>query len=622
MGLDAETSAAVEGVVAHEDELHDTLMSSTLFRRVDWDEAAIREIAGEFETVVVKGDEVVMRRGEPSDDLFLVVSGRLRVVLELAGGGETVLAEHGRGETVGEVGLITGDPRTATVYAIRDSILARLPRASFQALCRRHPEVMMERFAGGILRSLVRDAHRERGAPSEFRGSITLVAAEAGVELEELSEALRPHLAAIGPTTVLTSSRSRAALGGDSAGDEPLRSEDEAKLVRWLGVQEREYRFVVYCADRASTAWSAQCIRQADNVVFVARSSAVPSGVSEWAAAGQSHRLTSLVLVHDDGVVRPGAAAAWSAAFGTPNVFHVRDRNEADVARLARLLARKGVALVIGGGGARMFAAVGVARALAESGCPIDTVCGVSAGAMLGGLLAMGLSVDELLSRCAAAARRVDYTIPIYALTTGKNWSATLEQLFGETQIEDLLLPFSCTSVNLSTAELLVHDRGSLLHAVRASTAIPGIIPPVWHEGDLLVDGGLMNNLPLEIAHARPGVGRMLAVSVSPERQRAVREPFGYHVSGWRGVGTQLLRRTRRGMPTAMDLLTQAMLVADTKSKRSATQLADFIFAPPALGYSLMDWQHFAAIAQSGYRYATELLLDDDVRQAILGAQA
>jgi predicted acylesterase/phospholipase RssA/CRP-like cAMP-binding protein len=622
MGLDAERSAAVEAVAAHEDELRDALMTSALFGRADWDEAAIREIAGEFETIVVKGDEVVMRRGEPSDNLLLVVSGRLRVVLELADGGETVLAEHGRGETVGEIGLITGDPRTATVYAARDSILARLPRASFQALCRRHPELMMERFAGGMLRRLVRDAHRERDAPSEFRGSITLVAAEAGIELEGLSEALRPHLATIGATTVLTSSRSRAALGEDSGGDEPLRSEDEAKLVRWLGAQERVHRFVVYCADKTSTPWSAQCIRQADHVVFVARSSAVPSEVFEWAAVGQSHRLTSLVLIHDDGVVRPGAAAAWSAACGTPNVFHVRDRSDADVARLARLLAREGVALVIGGGGARVFAAVGVARVLTESGCPIDTVCGVSAGAMLGGLLAMGLSVDELLSRCAAAARRVDYTIPIYALTTGKNWSATLEELFGETQIEDLLLPFCCTSVNLSAAELLVHDRGSLLHAVRASTAIPGIIPPVWHEGDLLVDGGLMNNLPIEIAHSRLGVGRMLAVSVSPERQRAVREPFGYHVSGWRGVGVQLLRRTRRGMPTAMDLLTQAMLVADTKSKRSATQLADFIFTPPAGGYSLMDWQHFAAIAQSGYRYATELMLDEDVRQAILGAHA
>ena len=92
-----------------------------------WEEAVLSDIISELETVVVKGGEVVVRRGDPSDDLLLVVSGRLRVVLEAPEtGSERVLAELGRGETVGEAGLITGDRRSATVYAIRDAILARL----------------------------------------------------------------------------------------------------------------------------------------------------------------------------------------------------------------------------------------------------------------------------------------------------------------------------------------------------------------------------------------------------------------------------------------------------------------------------------------------------------------
>ena len=302
-------------------------------------------------------------------------------------------------------------------------------------------------------------------------------------------------------------------------------------------------------------------------------------------------------------------------------MYHVRRGADGDISRLARLIAGEGVGLVIGGGGARAFAAAGVARALVEAGSPIDTVCGVSAGGMVAGLFAMGLSYDEVVSRCTHAARRIDYTVPVYALTTGKNWSATLEELFGDTQIEDLLHPFFCTSVNLTEAELVVHDRGSLLHGVRASTAIPGILPPVWHDGDLLVDGGLLNNLPIDLARTQVGVGRVLAVSVSPDRRRSSQEPFGYHVSGWRALGARIARRAS-GMPSAMDILMQSMLVADARTKRSTIQMADWIFQPPASGYSLMDWQHFAEIAASGYDYASQVLLEEDARAAILGGGA
>jgi len=232
--------------------------------------------------------------------------------------------------------------------------------------------------------------------------------------------------------------------------------------------------------------------------------------------------------------------------------------------------------------------------------------------------LAVGLSYGELGERCVGAARRVDYTVPVYALTTGRNWSATLRTLFGDTCIEDLPLPYFCTSVNLSAAELVVHERGSLLHAVRASTAIPGILPPVWHDGDLLVDGGLMNNLPVDLARERPGVARVLAVDVAPPRQQKPREPFGYHVSGWRALAARIARR-RAALPTATGLLMQSMLVSDAKIRRANSRLADWLFQPPLRGYALMDWNEFAAIAEAGYRYASETLLDAAAREAVLG---
>ena len=610
-------SGAYATVAARAGELRQVLTTSALFGDAAWEEEVLADVVAQLTTVVVRSGEVVVREGEASDDLLLVLSGRLRVGRG-SGEAETVLAELGRGETVGETGLITGDPRSATVYAIRDSVLARLTRERYDALCRRHPLVMMERFAGGTLRRLVQEARGERRPAASFRGAIALVPADADVPLEPFGDELARNFGAHGATLAIDAATCDAVLGREGASAAKLCAEDEAKLARWLAEREREHRFLLYRAGHDSSPWTSRCVRQADHLVVVARAGARPRPATLDAGADAVRRRTSLVLLHDGSVVRRGTAAAWAGS-GAEDLHHIRRGVHGDTARLARLLAGEGVALVFGGGGARAFAAAGVARALLEEGGSIDAVCGVSAGAVVAALFAMGLGYEELMRRCGEASRRTDYTVPVYALTTGRNWSATLGDLYGDARIEDLLLPFFCASANVSTAELVVHDRGPLLHAVRASTAIPGILPPVWHEGDLLVDGGLMNNLPIDLARGRRGVGRVLAVSVSPERGRERREPFGYHLSGWRGLAARLTHRGVAGLPTATALLMQSMLVADARTQRRTVRLADWIFHPPARGYSLMDWPHIAAIAESGYRYASQVLRDEDARAVILG---
>jgi predicted acylesterase/phospholipase RssA len=114
----------------------------------------------------------------------------------------------------------------------------------------------------------------------------------------------------------------------------------------------------------------------------------------------------------------------------------------------------------------------------------------------------------------------------------------------------------------------------------------------------------------------------VVAVSFTPERKHEHRQPFGYHVSGWRAVGARLARRPRPEIPTAMNLLMRSMLVAEAQTMRDTVRLADWIFRPPSRGHSLMDWRRFRAIADSGYRYAVESLQQDDVRAAVLGEES
>ena len=606
-------------VAARAEELRDVLVTSRLFGDAAWEEEVLVDVVSELAEVVVRSGEVIVREGAPSDELFLVVGGRLRVVRASADGDELVEAEIGRGETVGELGLITGDRRSATVYAIRDSILARLTRDSYDVLCRRHPTAMMQRFAGGELRRLAQEAHGERRRSKGFRGAIALFAAD-GVALESFAGDLAQQLGRHGATLAVTAAGCDRVLDRAGGSAETLRPEDEAKLARWLAAQEQEHRFLLYQADLRPSAWAARCLRQSDHVVVLARAGAAPPG--DGSAVGPLRRRGP-----PPDVARPPPRAGRDRAgrrhrvdrLGgcgrrVPRPGGIRRRRRAP--RTSAL--RRGTALVVGGGGARSFAAAGVVRAVVEAGTPIDAVTGVSAGAIVAALVAMGVEYDELIARCTAVARRIDYTVPVYALTTGRNWSASLEELFGGTSIEDLLLPYSCTSVNLTAAELVVHERGSLLHAVRASTAIPGILPPVWNDGDLLVDGGLMNNLPIDLAHDRPGIGRVLAVDVTPPTGHQPREPFGYSVSGWRGLGARIARRPGPGLPTVTSLLMQSMLVSDARIKHASSGLADWIFHPPLAGHSLMEWDRIAAVADAGYRYASDALRDPVARAAVV----
>jgi predicted acylesterase/phospholipase RssA/CRP-like cAMP-binding protein len=579
-------------------DLREILVTSTLLGDAAWEDEVLDDLVAELVPVVVRGGEEVVREGDPSDGLFVVASGRLRVV-DAAG---DAVAEAGRGDTVGELGLITGDPRTATVYAIRDSVLARLDREGYERLCRRHPEAMIGRFAGGMLRRLAAEARGERRPSTGFSGAIAVVAAAADVALGPLADELARQLALLGTTF---------AVAEDAVPD----AEGEAAVARWLDEREREHRFLLYRAEEPAGAWRERCVRQADHVLVVARAADTP--VATASLATTVRRRTSLVLLHDDAAIEPGAAALWREHVGADAVHHVRGGSTEDVARLARLVAGEATALVVGGGGARALAAAGVVRALAEAGLPVDVVVGVSAGAVVGALLTLGLSPDELVDRCARVARRVDYTVPVHALTSGRNWSASLGDLLGDRHIEDLPLPFACTSVNLSTAELVVHDRGPLVHAVRASSAIPGILPPVWDEGDLLVDGGLMNNLPVDCARALPGVGRVLAVDVRPRRRSRADDSFGYHVSGWRSLARLVLRRPAP-LPSTFSLLMQSMQVSDAGVQRACAELADWIFRPPLGSFGLMQWDAFATIADAGYRCAVEALADPDTRRRVL----
>jgi predicted acylesterase/phospholipase RssA len=284
---------------------------------------------------------------------------------------------------------------------------------------------------------------------------------------------------------------------------------------------------------------------------------------------------------------------------------HVRIARGEDMGRLARSLSNNTVAVVLAGGGARGFAHLGVMRALREAGLPVDAVGGASFGALAATGLARGLSHEQIFAEQHHAFTQEDplndYTIPIVSLVGGQRLDSILEKYL-PMDIEDLWLPFFAISSDLSANQVRVHDRGPLWRAIRASVSVPGVLPPALEDGHLLVDGGILNNLPVDVMRERMR-GRIIAVdlAVGHEFTLATKEiPRGFEYLASR----VLPWREPLDAPTISRVIIKATTLASRKEVGNARKAADLYLTPPVEAYDFLDWHCLREIVDVGYAYA------------------
>lgn len=570
------------------------------------DPAALAELQADAEWVALRGGEVLFRRGDAGNAAYTVLSGRLRVVDDTAG--ERALNEIGAGEILGEMALLSAERRSATVLAVRDSLLARLPAAAFHRLIERQPTVL--RRISALLSERLRNQSVIAGRARAPVQTLAVVPAGAGSGPAEFARRLAEALALRGTTLHVDARRADRALGHDGIARCAEHDPASRRLLQWLNEQELAHRFVLYEADPLLSSWTERAVRQADHVVFVADAAATPEpGEAErdlaarWRSARAPRR--SLVLVRDAGAPTPHDTAAFLAARQVDCHYHVGMDRAEDFARLARCLTGAGIGLVLGGGGARGFAHLGVLRALAEAEVPIDWVGGTSVGAIIAALVAQRLSPGEALAQCKEHFSSLkDPTLPVVALLAGRRIRTKLERVFGTTAIEDLPLPYLCISTNLSRAAQSVHERGALVRAIRASIALPGVLPPVSLGEDLHVDGGLVNNLPIDVMAAKPEIGTVLAVDVSAEVEMRAPSDRDLEVSGWRMLWERIHPgAVRSEMPSIMSLLTRSALVASVywTRERRAAEAASLYLRIPMADLRLLAFDRIDEIVARGY---------------------
>lgn len=577
------------------------------------DAATLHSLQGKLIWRRLADGEVLMRQGEVASSMYIVINGRLQVVREEMERhdepigdvvSERLLDEVTAGVTIGEAALLNDGVRSATVYAIRDTDVVEMQREVFEELVHNYPQVMTE-IARLILSRLQRT---QRIALCGGPTALTIAIVPAGnqpVPLSTFARHLYEVLSAVGETALFTSETLDAAYGRRGASQ--LDADHPLTLIinGWLQQQESRFRHIIYVADPVDSRWTQRCVSQSDRILLLGRSGDDPQ-TSEFETRINPRTRRELVLLYPSSTQEPSETARWLAERQVTAHHHIRETVNEDWERLARRLTNRAVGVVFSGGSARGLAHLGVIQAMEQAGLAIDYIGGTSVGAMIGAGWAAGISADDglkLAQSMANPATILDRTFPYTAIMASRKVTDVLHALYGERHIEDLWRPFFCVSTNLTTATLVVHEQGLLWRAVRASTALPGVFSPILNEqGELLADGGIMNNFPVDVMATRLDCGLLIGVNVSPHVQSEEHYSFGESISGWE----VLLSRanpfaSRRQVPSLAAIMLRTMEVNSLNQRNSAERLADIIIEPHVQDIGALDFSAFETLIARGY---------------------
>lgn len=523
------------------------------------------------------GGETLFAEGDPADTLYLVRSGRLGVFRREPGDQPPQFVGVIRpGEPAGEMAMLAGSPHTADVVALRDSEVLALPRDAFFEAARTEPDLMVE-----LSRLMIHRARERRTGGSE--PSV----------FGFLSARPRPIRAFV--------ERVAAAIEADGYSCQVIDQSALSSAADWFSRVEDNHDFVLYVAEMDEPAWAALCARQVDRLFVVGQCLlAPPNRPMPHSSVLDAQRRTDLILLRDPRMARPANTGVWLDAIQPGRWFQAMEGDQADADRIARVITGSAVGVVMSGGGARAYSHIGALRALKEAGVPIDFVGGASMGAVVAAGPALGWTLEELEERITRSFvdsdPLSDITFPMLAMTRAKKVEGLLQAAYGEVDLADLVRPFFAVSTNLTAGRIEVHRRGLMRRAMRASIAIPGLLPPIVIDRQVLVDGAVLNNLPTETMRQMTS-GPVIGIDMSQARG-VDPELIQHPPSVWRMLATGAWRR---GPPIVSIMMRAATLTTDAEIERSRT-VSDILVQPTPDGVDIRDWKAYGPAVDAGYR--------------------
>lgn len=570
-------------------ELHEIneLRACELFKSLGEDD--LFQLYDATSKIRIKTGDYLIRQGADSDCLYVLVSGRLMVMADNADEKYYV----SRGETVGEMGLISQTPRSSSVIALRDSVLLKLDRSNFNILWAKNPSVLFE-----ISKTITKRLQLAISSKGTHRSNIVFLSADSDVNASDFLDRLGEFLDSHPNCRIVRRTDFRAQISSE-------------QLSAQLRKLEFDFEHLLYQVDFNDAVWQNVCLDFADNIVVLTRGRGVPK-FSEYIKQVLSnfniHQeiKKTLVFVYE-GNVNPSNTKSWIESFNFFKHHHVSVSHSEDIRRLLRILTGTAVGLVLGGGGTRVWAQIGVMKYIFEEKIPIDAYVGTSAGALNAAVLSIARDFQdyiEISERISSLTNFAEYTIPYTSLLSSRSITTALKDIFGERRIEELPKFLCCVTADLVLAQEVNITSGPVWQGVRASISIPGVYPPVSVLNQLLVDGGVVNNLPVDVMRDYFGYyGKVIAIDISAFNNDIPDYDYPLELT-WLNILKLLLfqRSTKRRMPAIGETFLRGLLLASDQRVQENKKLCDIYIRPDLKKFGMLDLTKKLELEAIGYQ--------------------
>ncbi len=579
------------------------LRSTAIFRELSNDQ--LDAIWSRAKVHNLQRGQTLVRQGTPADSVYIVVSGRFEVWVE---GLKAPINEVGVGEPIGETGFFSGAMRNATIVAARDSVVLELDRASFDEVARQVPAIhqtllraLARRLADGSL----------RGTAQERRG----VAARTVTVIAGGNMPIPPSFYELLDSVVGRGGKGRLLNHDYVQRHFPGRAPDDPTVSNWLNAIENEYNLIAYLADDTLTDWTRKAIRQSDQVLIV-MSGPAPDGlnpVETFAFEMHPPSRRRLLLLHERRTGWVKDTAAWLKDRDAAMHHHMSLEDDLDFKSVHRFLTGRALGYIAAGGGGFGPAHIGVYKAFAERGVNFDLLGGASVGAAILGGFALMLSPEEVdigthdVFVTSRGFKRL--TFPRYALLDHTAFDAALRRQYRGIQVEDAWRPFFAVATVLdgSGQGPYLIRRGPMWKAVRASGSLPAVLPPVFTEdGRMLVDGGVVDNIPLRSMKAlKTGPNLVVHFGLREMKQRF--DVDYANIPGRWGLLRQMLtpagRRKLPGIPNPISVLQRCLVMHQNPELLPVGPLDLVLTVPPFPGANFMDFDQHFEVFEAAYHW-------------------
>lgn len=551
--------------------------------------------------VLIKAGEVLIQEGDQDKSLYVLIHGRLRVYNHNNPDG---IADISSGHLIGEMALLLNENRTSSVRAIRDSFLLKIEGHDLEDLQVKYPEEFLKMAKIALKRmASCKRAYRA----GEDISNLAIIPSSL-TDLNDFAEKL---------FAVLKNHRQAYMVRKKDFQQEFSQNPSDQEAIAWFNHLEEKYPLVVFVGEKGDLSWNEKIIRSADRVVLVAHEKD-PVQLNEaeeylFHINPQLSPFIDLVLIHPEEVENIAGTALWLKKRAVDMHHHLKLSQLNHFEKLARFLLGKAFGVVLSGGMARGLGHLGVLRALEELDIPVDYIAGNSMGSIISaGIAAFGLEKSLEINKGFVRQYTRIPTLPIHSILTGKLETKLFQSTWKETRIEDLWTGFFCVASDLSLYQLKVIDTGLVWKALRISTSMPAIFPPIYtSEGETLVDGGILNNLPVDVMRQKLSGGFILAINCNTfaGKKNEANPKEAFTRSGWRHLFETLNPfHPQKIHHSIITLIMKSFYAATIGHQKKMEEMADAVLSLDTLKFSIYDFKNSQKIIDEGYALAKKKL--------------